>query len=48
MVLIGLLSAMMDISADVWRKVIQETVPPKFLEVNLKAFELGRGLYKAA
>ena len=30
-----------DISKETFIKVINETVPPKFLEMNLKAFELG-------
>ena len=34
----------MGIPADVWRAVIEETVPPKFKEVNLKAFDLGYGV----
>lgn len=41
-VLIGVLSRMMDIPEDVWQKAIDETVPPKFLELNRKAFALGR------
>ena len=40
-VLIGFLAKSMDVSKDVWLDVIRETVPPKFLEMNLKAFELG-------
>jgi len=40
-VLIGLLAKSMDVEKQVWIEVLKETVPPKFLEVNLKAFELG-------
>ena len=40
-VLIGVLAATMDIEKEVWKKVIAETVPQKFLDLNLKAFELG-------
>ena len=40
-VLIGVLAKSMDISKETFIKVINETVPPKFLEMNLKAFELG-------
>ena len=40
-VLIGVLAATMDIEKEVWKKVITETVPQKFLDLNLKAFELG-------
>ena len=40
-VLIGFLAKSMDVDKNVWTEVIKETVPPKFLEMNLKAFELG-------
>ena len=41
-VLMGKLSQCFDISAAAWQKALDETVPPKFLELNKKAFELGR------
>ena len=41
-VLIGVLSRMMDIPEAAWQKAIGETVPPKFLELNQRAFMLGR------
>ncbi len=40
-VLIGLLAKKMDIEKEVWIEVIKEFVPEKFLDMNLKAFELG-------
>ena len=40
-VLIGTLAANSNIPKDAFIKAINETVPPKFLDVNLKAFELG-------
>ena len=40
-VLIGLLAKSMNIDKEVWLEVIKENVPAKFLELNLKAFELG-------
>lgn len=40
-VLIGILASKMNIEYQTWIDVIKETVPSKFLEVNLKAFELG-------
>ena len=40
-VLIGLMAKSTKIPYDVWMETIRETVPPKFLEINLKAFELG-------
>ena len=30
-----------DISKDEWIKAVEACVPPKFLELNLKAFEMG-------
>ena len=41
-VLIGMLSSIMDIPEEEWLGAIRATVPEKFLEVNLKAFRLGR------
>lgn len=43
-VLIGVMAKNTDISYDKWTKTIRETVPPKFVDVNLKAFELGYNL----
>ena len=40
-VLIGLMAKNTDIPYDVWLETVRTTVPPKFLDVNLKAFELG-------
>ena len=31
-----------EISDEDWRNAIVATVPPKYLELNLKAFELGK------
>ncbi len=41
-VLIGRLSHYFDIPEEEWIKVIKDTVPEKFVEMNIKAFELGR------
>lgn len=41
-VLMGVLSAKMNFSKEIWLKAIEECVPPKFLELNKKAFALGR------
>ena len=41
-VLIGVLSKLMDVPEETWLQAIDETVPPKFLELNKKAFALGR------
>lgn len=40
-VLIGVLARGSDISKEVWIQTIKDTVPAKFLDLNLKAFELG-------
>lgn len=40
-VLIGILAKSSEIEKEVWIKAITDNVPPKFLEINLKAFELG-------
>ena len=43
-VLIGVMAKTTDIPYEKWVETIKSTVPPKFLEVNLKAFELGYNL----
>ena len=40
-VLIGVMAKNWDIPYEVWTETIRNTVPEKFLEVNLKAFDLG-------
>lgn len=40
-VLMGRLSKHFDLPETTWHKAIEETVPPKFLELNSKAFKLG-------
>ncbi len=40
-VLIGAMASRTDLPVEVWRAAIKATVPPKYLEMNLKAFELG-------
>ena len=42
LVLMGRLSKYFDISEDAWIKAIEASVPAKFLELNKKAFKLGR------
>lgn len=41
-VLMGRLSRYFDIPVDKWKKAIEDCVPEKFRELNLKAFDLGR------
>ena len=40
--LLGVLSNHMPFSENVWKAAIEACVPPKFLEINQKAFALGR------
>lgn len=42
-VLMGRLSKLMPIAKEKWIEAINQTVAPKFVEMNVKAFELGRG-----
>lgn len=42
-VLMGRLSKYFDFPAEDWEQAIRELVPPKFVDLNLKAFALGRG-----
>ena len=41
-VMLGTFSGFLEFSEADWRKAIEARVPPKTIEVNLKAFELGR------
>ena len=41
-VLMGRLSKFLPIEKEKWTEAIKQTVAPKFVEMNLKAFELGR------
>ena len=43
LVLLGRLSNFFDFSDEDWMAAIEQSVPPKFLELNKRAFELGRG-----
>jgi len=43
-VLLGVLSNFINFSVDTWERVIKYRVPPKTVEANLKAFELGRSI----
>lgn len=40
-VLMGVVARNMEIEKDVWIQTIRDTVPAKFVDMNLKAFELG-------
>lgn len=41
-VLMGVVSTKLGFADEVWQKALEECVPPKFLELNKKAFELGK------
>ena len=41
-VMIGVLSCFLDFPMECWEKAIEVCVPPKFLDVNKKAFTIGR------
>ena len=43
LVLMGRLSKYFDISEEKWLRAIEQCVPAKFVEMNKKAFSLGRG-----
>ena len=43
-VLIGVVSKFLDFPQEVWLKAIEKCVPAKFLELNKKAFALGRSV----
>lgn len=45
-VLIGVLSAITGFDEELWQKALEECVKPKFLELNKKAFALGRAYGK--
>jgi indolepyruvate ferredoxin oxidoreductase beta subunit len=47
-VLLGVLANRMDFPAEKWRETIETSVKPKTLEINLKAFELGRAQARSA
>ena len=40
-VLMGVVAKHMEFTKEAWEKVVEETVPAKFKELNLKAFNLG-------
>lgn len=43
-VIIGVAAKRMDFAKEDWIRVIEETVPPKTVEINIKAFETGYSL----
>ncbi len=43
-ILLAIISNMLDLPEDAWRKVVSDRVPPKFKDLNMKAFDRGREL----
>lgn len=43
-IIIGMAAAHMDFDKEAWLKVIEKTVPPKTVAINLAAFEVGYNL----
>ena len=43
MVIAGALSTLTPFSADIWQQAMRERIPAKFLDMNLRAFDAGRG-----
>lgn len=43
-IMLGRLSADLDVEPELWQEVIAELVPAKFAELNKKAFMVGRGI----
>jgi len=43
-VLLGAVSRRLDIAEEFWMRALERMVPPKALEVNIKAFQVGREL----
>lgn len=43
-VLMGVVSKKMDVDESIWQKALEQCVPAKFLEMNKKAFALGRSV----
>lgn len=46
MVLVGALAGYLPFGEDIWRNVIAEAVPPKTIDINLRAFYTGREIVK--
>ena len=46
--MLGMLSSLLDVPADIWEKVISRYVPAKFLDVNIKAFRAAREVFAAS
>lgn len=45
-IVLGIAASHMEFSKELWLEVIEKTVPPKTIEINKKAFEIGFGMHK--
>ena len=45
-VLMGVVSTKTDFEDEIWQQALEQCVPPKFLDLNKKAFELGKNAAK--
>lgn len=45
-VLLGALSAVLDFPVEIWEKVVTDNVPPKTIDANISAFNMGRAFVK--
>ncbi len=41
-VLLGSLSALLPVDSEIWRSVLKERLPPRYVDLNLRAFHQGR------
>lgn len=44
-IILGVTAKNMEFDKEAWNRVIEATVPPKTVEINQRAFEVGYGLY---
>lgn len=46
LIILGLLSAYLDLSDGAWETIIRRRIPPKLIDINLKAFRVGQEIGK--
>ena len=45
-ILLGALSALLEVEPDIWKEAIQKYVKPKYQDLNMKAFDAGREMIR--
>lgn len=45
-ILIGVLASLMNIDKEIWLEIVKKKVPPKFIDINIEAFEKGYTYFK--